>query len=145
MGLDMYLRREIHLTNSEGLDLPFVNTLDGHDEYFARHYLTANQLVMCWRKANAIHGWFVDNVQQGDDDCRAYDVSIDDLKSLASVCKEALDERDFELIPPREGFFFGSSEPDDYYWYNLQDTHGKLMKLIEQHKPNYSYRYTSSW
>jgi len=122
MGLDMYLRREIHLTNSEGLDLPFVNTLNADMEPYA-----------------------VDNVQQGDDDCGTYYVSINDLKSLASVCKEALDKRDFELIPPREGFFFGSSEPDDYYWYNLQDTHDKLMKLIEQHKPNYSYRYTSSW
>ncbi len=141
----MYLRREIHLTNSEGLDLPFVNTLNADMEPYAWHFLTASQLVMYWRKANAIHGWLVDNVQQGDDDCGTYYVSINDLKSLASVCKEALDKRDFELIPPREGFFFGSSEPDDYYWYNLQDTHDKLMKLIEQHKPNYSYRYTSSW
>ena len=25
-----------------------------------------------WRKANAIHRWFVENVQKGEDDCRDY-------------------------------------------------------------------------
>jgi len=38
-----------------------------------------------WRKANAIHNWFVQNVQKGKDDCRAYSVSTDDLRKLLSV------------------------------------------------------------
>lgn len=35
-----------------------------------------------WRKANQIHKWFVDNVQDGNDDCGRYYVSKDNLKNL---------------------------------------------------------------
>ena len=41
-----------------------------------------------WRKANQIHKWFVDNIQNGNDDCGDYDVSIDQLKGLLKLCKE---------------------------------------------------------
>jgi hypothetical protein len=41
-----------------------------------------------WRKANAIHGWFVNNVQKGIDDCKEYPVTIRQLKALLSTCKE---------------------------------------------------------
>ena len=35
-----------------------------------------------WRKANQIHGWFVKNVQNNNDDCGLYEVSIDQIKKL---------------------------------------------------------------
>lgn len=41
-----------------------------------------------WRKANAIHKWFVDNVQDGEDDCKNYYVSSSQLKELLELCKE---------------------------------------------------------
>lgn len=44
-----------------------------------------------WRKANAIHNWFVENVQNGVDDCGEYEVSKSDLKELLSLCKEVKD------------------------------------------------------
>jgi hypothetical protein len=47
--------------------------------------------VMCWRKANAIHKWFVDNVQHGEDDCREHDVSRSQLVILMELCKKVLD------------------------------------------------------
>ena len=43
--------------------------------------------VMYWRKANHIHGWFVDNVQDGKDDCGAYKVSWDKLRELLEICQ----------------------------------------------------------
>ena len=39
-----------------------------------------------WRKANAIHKWFVDNVQDGVDDCGYYEVSQEQLKNLLHIC-----------------------------------------------------------
>lgn len=42
--------------------------------------------AMYWRKANAIHNWFVQNVQSGNDDCGHYDVSKDDLITLRDLC-----------------------------------------------------------
>lgn len=41
-----------------------------------------------WRKANAIHKWFVDNVQDGNDDCREYWVSREKMKELLDLCKK---------------------------------------------------------
>ncbi len=41
-----------------------------------------------WRKANQIHKWFVDNVQDGNDDCKTYYVSTEDLEKLLNICKE---------------------------------------------------------
>lgn len=46
--------------------------------------------VMYWRKANHIHQWFVDNVQEGNDDCGYYYVSPDNLRTLLAVCNEVI-------------------------------------------------------
>jgi hypothetical protein len=43
-----------------------------------------------WRKENHIHNWFVQNVQDCMDDCRAYIVSCEQLKALRDVCQEVL-------------------------------------------------------
>ena len=40
-----------------------------------------------WRKANQIHHWFVENVQDGEDDCGDYEVSVEQLKYLLDICK----------------------------------------------------------
>ena len=50
-----------------------------------------------WRKANAIHKWFVDNVQGGKDDCECYEVSKDHLKTLRNLCITIVDN--VGLIP----------------------------------------------
>ena len=44
-----------------------------------------------WRKANAIHKWFVDNVQNGVDDCNYYEVSKEQLEDLLEVCTKVRD------------------------------------------------------
>lgn len=43
-----------------------------------------------WRKANAIHKWFVDNVQDGDDDCGEYYVHRSQLEELKALCLKVL-------------------------------------------------------
>lgn len=47
--------------------------------------------VMYWRKANHIHAWFVNNVQNGTDDCREYYVDWGNLARLCEVCKAVID------------------------------------------------------
>lgn len=46
--------------------------------------------VMYWRKANHIHGWFVDNVQGGKDDCGKYRVRKEQLVQLFGACEEVI-------------------------------------------------------
>lgn len=46
--------------------------------------------VAYWRKANQIHKWFVDNVQDGEDDCGEYYVSKEHLEELIDTCKRVV-------------------------------------------------------
>ena len=43
-----------------------------------------------WCKANHIHGWFVDNVQCGKDDCHGYIVHREQLKELHDTCDQVI-------------------------------------------------------
>ena len=46
--------------------------------------------VAYWRKANAIHRWFVDHVQNGVDKCQESPVTREQLNELLSVCHEVI-------------------------------------------------------
>lgn len=50
-----------------------------------------------WRKANHIHKWFVDNVQNGVDECHPYQVSRKNLEDLLNICSKVL--ADSKLVP----------------------------------------------
>lgn len=50
-----------------------------------------------WRKANAIHRWFVENVQNGEDNCGEYAVSKSALEKLREICQTILDK--VKLVP----------------------------------------------
>ena len=113
--------------NPVNIDVSKVSTIDEEAGY--------------WRKANAIHAWFVANVQEGTDDCREYEVSFEQLTELKKLCKKVIRSRDATSLPPTAGFFFGSTDADEYYFDNLKDT----IKIIEALDPNGVYYYRASW
>ena len=44
-----------------------------------------------WRKANQIHNWFVENIQDGEDDCSYHrEVTKEDLEELMDICHEVI-------------------------------------------------------
>jgi hypothetical protein len=47
--------------------------------------------VMVWRKANQIHKWFVDNVQDDNDDCGTYYVPWQKLEALFLICETVVE------------------------------------------------------
>lgn len=123
MGLDMYLS-----VNEYGYGEGFAGnqTLLGYP---------VNKVVaeaIYWRKANQIHQWFVDNVQNGNDDCRSYEVSREQLRELYDLCLEALEKKDESLLPTSGGFFFGSTEIDDYYWQQIEHTLNSIDELFSR-------------
>ena len=127
MGLDMYL------FESEKEDITFDDI--GNIE----------ELVY-WRKANAIHNWFVVNVQNYKDDCEIYPVSKEKLEELLHACKEVLDDytKAEELLPTKGGSFFGSTLYSDYYFDNIIFTMNNLMKILNKKDLKNLY-YWSSW
>ncbi len=94
MGLDMVLNAQRMLTQKEK-DFVGVSDVGAVVEYE----------VMYWRKANQIHKWFVDNVQDGEDDCGRYLVSKTQLTELIKLCERVLENRSEakELLPCTTG------------------------------------------
>ena len=116
--------------------------------------------IITWRKANAIHKFFVDEVQGGNDNCERHYVSRGDLKILLDRINTILDiktpvAREMkaeELLPTDiEGCFFGSKEYDDWYYQDLKRTKDILEKVFEYEenaeagKCFDSFYYQSSW
>ena len=102
--------------------------------------------VLDWRKANHIHKWFVENCQDGIDDCSIAFVPTDKLKELMDLCNYVIKDRDKadELLPTQDGFFFGSTEYDQYYFDSLYETADAIKKALIEH-PDDEYIYQSSW
>lgn len=180
MGLDMYLKKyprvdglrlevvdlvECHVCYSGKVDkseLPKKETLEKlvsmvHTGYYAwdvekvHPRVGISDQVGYWRKANAIHKWFVDRIQEGIDDCLYHrPVTKDDLADLAERCREVLSDptgEDWpELLPTEAGFFFGSIAYDEWYLDDIKKTLELCETLIQDFDfENYDLYYISSW
>ncbi|MGA1049396.1 MAG: hypothetical protein ACO3UU_15425, partial [Minisyncoccia bacterium] len=100
--------------------------------------------VARWRKANQIHKWFVDNVMSGVDECQTVYINRKNIKTIINLCEKVLETPQLaeSLLPTGSGFFFGSTEYDDYYFQDLKDTIMMLSPLLEKEFDNcyFSYR-----
>jgi hypothetical protein len=145
MGLDMYLSaRQMTFNGWKNPDL--YNKLV-QEAPFALDTATLEVQVAYWRKANQIHKWFVDHVQNGKDDCGDYYVSREQLQLLLDTCKIVLIDREeaSQLLPVQEGFFFGSYEYNEYYFSDIQDTIDQLEKVLTEYPQDWEFKYQSSW
>ena len=102
--------------------------------------------VAYWRKANQIHNWFVTNVQRGEDDCGEYYVSREKLSQLLRDCTLAITNKDPNILPPVDGFFFGGTDIDEWYWKDLMNTINQIQPLLDRKDTDsLSFYYQSSW
>jgi len=96
MGLDMYLTKKTYVKNWEHQDKNDKHTISvkkgskKRDDIKPERISYIEEEVMYWRKANAIHNWFVKNVQDGVDNCGDYYLDSDTLQKLVDTCKQAL-------------------------------------------------------
>lgn len=149
MGLDMYLTAEKYIhgaLDEEPNELTrAVNTVFDTRGYQAK---SVRVWATDWRKANQIHNWFVNQIQDGEDDCKEYYVSKESMQRLVDLCKKVLADRSKaeKLLPSQEGFFFGSTKYDEYYFEDLQDTIDKLTPFItDPNWESWDFYYQSSW
>lgn len=146
MGLDQYLKGKMYV--SPYTDKELHTKLNKMTEEMGFDF-PANEIVFeCayWRKANHIHKWFVNHVQDGVDNCGEYYVSEDNLEQLISDCEDVLKDHSKaeELLPTESGFFFGSTDYDEYYYENIKNTI-KMLKPLLKKTDQLSFYYHSSW
>ena len=188
MGLDMYLRRKMYVGANydfNGVEGSIDITIKG--EKLPINFKRVVSIVeegIYWRKANAIHKWFVDNVQKGEDDCGSYYVDLGQLRELLAVCKQVKEKAILaegkiesgsrlvngawepimvdgkyitnaseiaQILPTQDGFFFGSTNYNEYYMNDVEYTIEELERLIKEEeelneKHFYSdFEYHASW
>ena len=137
-----------------GLDMYLVYKVKGVKE---------EEDIIYWRKMNAIHLWFVKNVQNGLDDCGEYLVSLEKLKLLLKTINKVfgLNPKDRiinsldltipakEFLPTAGGFFFGSTEYDEWYFRELKRTREVLTNILKREgeikQEGGEFFYSSSW
>ena len=132
-------------------------------------------MVGYWRKVNAVHRWFVDNVQDGNDNCGDYYVDRDKLAELLDACRTIWEASDLgvpetvenqwgtyeanpkakvkkalamQLLPPQSGFFFGDTDLDQWYLLGIKDTIAMLEAILapdSQFGEGWDFEYHSSW
>jgi hypothetical protein len=149
MGLDMFLMAKRYISPYDPAELTeLAKAINFGDGTMEVREVTFE--AMYWRKANAIHRWFVDNIQDGVDNCAEYYVSTEKLTELRNLCKKVLEdpENAMELLPPKSGFFFGSTVIDEFFIDDLTSTVERfdyLLELPEVKDHTVSLYYHSSW
>ncbi len=89
MGLDMYLRASKYIggwKHNNDKEFESICNIMGIRPIEDSPSIIISFTVGYWRKANAIHKWFVSNVQENVDDCGNYPVSREKLEKLRSDC-----------------------------------------------------------
>lgn len=162
MGLDMYLEVRNHVSKMDYSDRENPKTtprfsalveatgIEDLTKYSEFSGIQISYPVGYWRKANAIHGWFVENVQNGNDNCEPHYVSREQLAKLRDLCKAALKQPAMagDVLPPTQGFFFGTYEIDEWYLKDLQytvDMIDHVLSVVPEDNWDWSFQYTSSW
>ena len=154
MGLDMYLTANEYVSRTQrdpnglSIDTPKENKLftelsdrrKGWIDQAGYSGISISYPVGYWRKANAIHNWFVQNVQDDRDECQKSYVSPQNLRDLREACQAVLATKNNSLVSvsevavewglaPKAGFFFGSTEYDEWYYQDLEYTVKTIDRL----------------
>lgn len=164
-------------------ELPSKDVIEFYKPFYSTNkygYGYIMEEVGYWRKANQIHNFFVENVQDGEDDCSYHNECTKEiLEDLLDKCYKVLTgsimmigqvkngqqyvdgewvdcmepgkviinpEVAEELLPSCRGFFFGSTEYDEYYMQDIEDT----IKIIKNVLATTDFEtqmlaYCSSW
>ena len=150
MGLDMYLEKRTYVRQWEHQSpeekYEVVVTKGGNSTKIdSRKVKYVVEEAGYWRKANQIHRWFVENVQDGIDNCGDYYVSKETLEELLDVCKKVEADHSLaeSLLPSASGFFFGGTDYDEWYYNDITNTIKMLEEALED--DDCDFYYSSSW
>lgn len=154
MGLDQYLNAKKFVSPAEWRGEESKQQFDTivktvkADTFVRKEFPNAEVSISVgyWRKANQIHNWFVQNCQDGKDDCREYIVEREQLETLKSLCQTVIMDKASaeQMLPTRSGDFFGSTEYNEYYYSDLVETINIINTCLEM-PVEWSFCYQSSW
>jgi hypothetical protein len=157
MGLDMYLEARKYVSNynfeveRNGENAQYhsiiqaVNAGDFITDDVPSVEVKVN--VMYWRKSNQIHNWFVNELAGGKDECQPIYVERENLVTLLELCKQVASQpaNANKALPTSSGFFFGSTEYDEWYMQDIKRTIKGLEHILKTVPQDWSFNYQASW
>jgi len=163
MGLDMYLevREYVKAFEYTEIENKFVRTPVEDGQAILRavgldaiaspeaYGVTVSATAIYWRKVNSIHQWFVDNCGGGVDECQQMYVSREKLTELRDLVEMVYNSKSEavakEYLPTASGFFFGSTDYDEWYWSDLEYTLKELNRVLGTAGEYADFSYSASW
>lgn len=142
------------VTGAAGLTSLTTDESNGGELGYANEKIYVSVSSIYWRKANQVHSWFVQNCQQGIDECQLTPIHIEQLAALRSACEKALDAyRSGDLagattiMEPQSGFFFGSTDVDEWWAKDLMHTVSEIERVVKAaiEIGGVEFTYQSSW
>ena len=151
MGLDMYLNKKTYVkywehNGDDNYEVIVKKAGKVVESINTKQITNIEEQVGYWRKANAVHQWFVDNVQGGVDECQESYVPAGKLQELLDICLYIKKDNKLaeELLPTEDGFFFGPTDYDEWYLQTIDQTIEILEKLDLENTTDDFY-YQASW
>ena len=160
MGLDQYLHKNEYVNQYDFSQEPYspvkksnivieTEYEDGHKKTVAIENIKGDGGIYIktpfayWRKANAVHRWFLEKTGQAEDVCQEIRISGEQLLELVEDCRTVLADHSLaeEVLPTQGGFFFGSTEYDEWYFKDLE----KTVEMLKDVDPEDEFIYQASW
>lgn len=89
-----------------------------------------NHEDMYYRKVNCLYAYFADRLDH--EQCLVTKADVEDIIDRASKVLLAHDEEtSAELLPTQGGFFFGSTEYNEWYYDDIADVYKQFTKYLE--------------
>ena len=141
---DLNLKKDIEYEISDWYTKEEFEEYSAAGEHVAK--VVIRKEIGYWRKFNALHAWFVENVQGGEDECRPHIVTEDQLRELLFSLANINKKNAKEVLPTQQGFFFGGTGYDEYYWEEVDRLKLFLMDLLGEFDfKNKMLIYRASW
>lgn len=150
MGLDQYISAHIYVPLKKIEDAIAGTPAIAKRLNTEGHGAVVRVQIAQFRKFNALHGYIKKRVGEIEN---LQEVPINDLiDEMYEDCKLILATKDskdgnadaIQRMPPTEGFFFGSTEVDRWYYNDMKELHDLLSDLIKISEMNdstaFSYR-----
>lgn len=125
-GVKKYVRYDFYYSRFIGAYFPIDKVKEFFEKCLEWHYAYADAY---FRKANFVYEYFSPKLV---DECCF--VTKADLEDLIDKCDKVLasknEETSAKLLPTRSGFFFGSTDYDDWYYEDVRSCKKKMKKLL---------------
>jgi hypothetical protein len=161
MGLDMYLYARKFVDYDFDLDFdkrptriqanPVTQDLVAagittEDWYNGRHIRYVEIEIGYWRKVNQVHAWFVRTLADGVDECQKIPVPRVKIAEIKALCEAIKADPTVapDTLPSQSGFFFGSTDYDEWYMMGIDQTL-KIIELVEKLPDGWELYYQASW